>query len=492
MIKPQFTIDRILKIIPGLLLWLVLLSPVYLSYYVPNIYGYAVILFASYWLYRAIVFTYGLAVGYYRYSNAIKQNWLEKCLSISSNLPKQLIVIPIGAAKYKTLKFTLDAIANQNYPKELIYISLSLEERLIKQNGKYYSKLKHRLKKEYPQFENRLMMFDHPANLEGEVIGAAANRSWGNKKAAEQLEKNGNNLSEFITTSPDEDVCLHTEYLGAMTYQYLINPKRLQRFYQTAVYLFANNYWEVPSIIRTWSMCLTLPVLASSVTHRTWRETWSCYSINLDVLKKVGYWDTSIGIDDTPFYWRPFDHFNGEFECEIFYVPLYADAVYHPSKYQNYIAQYRQLIRWGWGVVAFPIALKVFLQNKNIPLRLKLKKLAIMIELFVVMKVATIIFTFSIPLLNLFKGDIDIYFFSYTLSAIMQIISIFMLPMLYFKFKLMPALPNSSKLFQTLNFIIEIPLHFVILYTFAFFPFLIGPTLMMFGKENTYKVIEKY
>jgi hypothetical protein len=75
--------------------------------------------------------------------------------------------------------------------------------------------------------------------------------------------------------------------------------------------------------------------------------------------------------------------------------------------------------------------------------------------------------------------------------------------MLYFKFKLLPSfvskegtlkggLSYGKRLSGLFYFLIEIPLHFVVLYTFAFFPFLVGPTQMMFGKSHVYKVVKKF
>jgi hypothetical protein len=413
-----------------------------------------------------------------------------------SILPKQLVVIPIGGAKYDTLKETLNALRAQNYPKELIYISLSFEKRLIDRSPEYFKQMQLDIMKDYPEFGDRLMIFEHPDDIVGEAIGAAANRTWGNKKAVETLEKRGENISDFLTTSPDEDIRFHSEYLGALAYRYLVSSNRKQKFYQTAVYLFSNNYWEVPALIRAWSMSLTLPVLSSSVTHLYDRETWSCYSVNLSVLKLVDYWDTSIGIDDTPFFWRPFDYFNGDFSCESFFVPLYADAVYHPDKIQNYKAQYKQLVRWGWGVIAFPIAMKVLMKNSEIKLGVKLRKIYVMFEIIVLFKLAAILFTFAIPIMGImnpyFAYSTLSYTFPQTLSTIMTLITLMIIPSSIMKILLTPTAPNTwSKAKLVFSFLIEIPLQVLILFTYAFLPFLEGPTKMMFGRSYEFLVTQK-
>lgn len=490
-------------------MWLVLTSPLWMSLNLAKLLANLVIILAAYWLYRAILFTFGIVIGYRRYTKAIKEDWLKKCdelnlaelpdletLPKNSKLPKHLIVFPVGGAKYDTLEKSLEALEKQNYPLDHIYISLSFEERLILQDPKYFKEMQDKLRDRFKVFGNRLMMFEHPKDIPGEAIGAAANRTWGTKEAVIELEKRGENVYDYLITSPDEDIRLHKEFLGCISYNYLTIQQRQQKFYQTAIYLFANNYWTVPLLIRSWSMSLSMPVLSSSVTHEADRETWSCYTLNLGVMKAVNYWDTSIGIDDTTFYWRPFDYFNGEFDCKSFYVPLYADAVYHPNKIQNYKAQYKQLVRWGWGVVAFPIAMHVLFSNKKIKWTKKFRKFLVMTEIIVLYKVAAIIFTFTMPLIVILNPEFRYYVnfieFPRTLEKIMQVLTFLMIPAMFYKFQLMPPRPKNMSGFELwMTFIMEIPFHFVILYTYAFFPFIIGPTRMMFGKKYNFVVTKK-
>lgn len=509
-IQYEHIVNRISEILPGLLLWLILTSPFWLSFNFPELIGNLIIVLAVYWLYRAITFTLGIYIGYKRYISDTKIDWLKKCENLDfdklpdqntlpkqSKYPKHLIAIPIGGCKYETLKPTLDAILNQNYPIENIYISLSFEERLIKKEPEYYHQIQEQIKKEYTNMGERLMIFEHPKDIPGEVIGASANRTWANKQAIEVLQSRGEEIGDFITTSPDEDLHFHKEYLACVSYNYLISPKRKQKFYQTAVYLFTNNYWQVPKIIRAWSMSLSLPVLSSSVTHTHDRETWSCYSVSLETLKAVNYWDTSIGIDDTPFFWRPFDYFNGDFECITFFVPLFADNVYHPNKFENYKAQYKQLVRWGWGVVTVPIAIKVLLTNNKIPLKIKLRKLRVMFEIVVLYKITAILFTIALPIIGMVNLDFRYSTLAYslpqTLAVIMNLLTVLIIPNMYIKWKFLPKRPDNLSFQKMLfDFLVEIPMHFVILYTYAFWPFVIGPTLMMFGKKYSYVITEKH
>src|SRR5690606_24834709 len=390
-------IQRVLEVIPGFLLWLLLLLPLLgiFGSTISEIIIYFIVILAVYWLYRAVLVTFGGIVGYLKYRDAIKRDWLKECLSLEKDklpdshelpetfLPKQLVVIANYGEDYDILSRSIKAIMNQNYPRELLYLSVSIEERKAKKDPDYAKRGEY-LKRDFGEFfGDRLMFFVHPDNIPGEAIGAAANRTWGTKKAVEELERRGENIKDFLITAPDGDISFHREYFGALTHKWLTSEDRNKKFYQTAVYTFNNNYWDVPLLIRIISVSLTIPILASSIVEKNRRETFSCYTLNLQLMKDVNYWDTSLGIDDTTFYWRPYLYLNGEWHCEVFFIPLSADAIYDPKYIKNHFDQYKQYVRWGWGVISFPIGIKTLYSNIKISFIEKLTKTIHLLEVFV-------------------------------------------------------------------------------------------------------------
>lgn len=502
------TFQRVFEVIPGLLIWLLLTSPVWLGKTLPSIAADILVILTVFWVYKAAEMSIGVIGGYIKYRNALKVDWLEKTKSLDKStlpeqqtlpatiLPKHLIVIPNGGARYDILKPTLEAIRDQNYPKELLYISISTEERLIEKDPAYFNQMHADIKRDFADFGERLMITIHPKDLPGEVKGAASNRTWGNKSAVETLESRGENIADFLTTSPDEDIRFHPQFFAAISYQYLIAKKRTRKFYQTAVYTFNNNYWEVPLLIRTFASGVTLPVLSSSVISESKRETWSCYTINLDVMKKVNYWDTSIGIDDTPYFWRPYFYFKGDFECRVFFIPLNADAVYHPNYVQNHRAQYKQLLRWGWGVITFPIAMKGLLTNNEVPFFKRLHKIVNLFETFVLWKVLAFLIMFGAPIVFLVSSEYNELVISHslpsTLSNILVMATVFLVPSTIVKILLSPGKPAewSSARFY-LNFLAEIPLNLVVIMTYSFLPFIEASTRMMLGEKYGFAITEK-
>lgn len=499
-------VQRVLEIIPGILLWFFILLPFIgslnsLAQLVINF----IIILSIYWLYRALLVTTGGIIGYIRYKNDSKKNWMDEINKLEkeklpdykslpeSFLPKQLIVIANYGEDYDVLSRSIKGLIAQNYPRELFYLSVSIEERKAKKDADYAKRGEY-LKRDFGDFfEDRLMFFVHPDGITGEAIGAAANRAWGAKSAVETLEKKGENIEEFLITAPDGDIKFDKEYFAAMTYKWLTANERNKKFYQTALYTFNNNYWDVPFLIRILSISLTIPVLASSVVEKNRRETFSCYTLNLKLMKDVNYWDTSLAIDDTTFYWRPYFFLNGNWKCEVFFVPLSADAIYNPKYLANHYEQYKQYVRWGWGVISFPIGIKALYSNKKISMIEKVTKTIHLIEVFVVSKVIGFLIAFGLPILLLFNSGLDNYVISYTapriISTVLNFTTIFLIPTAILKILLLPPRPAGMSLPKFFFLVlIEIPLNIVVLLTYSFLPFVEATTRMMFGQDHAKRI----
>lgn len=499
-------IQRMLEIIPGLLIWILLLSPIWLGFSFPYIIINILVVLSVYWVYRALMLSIGASVGYILSWRASKKDWLQECYSLNKDLlpeqetlpingilPKQLIVIANYGEDYEVLSRSIRAIMNQNYPKELIYLTVSIENRKAKKDEDYAKRGEY-LKRDFGDFfGDRLFFFVHPDDIPGEAIGAAANRAWGTSQTVKGLESRGEAITDFLITAPDGDLVFSKDYLAALTYKWLTNEKRNQKFYQTALYTFNNNYWDVPMLVRILMISLTLPVLASSVLEKNKRETWSCFTLNLDVMRKVNYWDTSLGIDDTTFFWRPYFYFNGDWKCEVFFVPLSADAVYNGNYFKNHVDQYRQYVRWGWGVITFPLAAKELLYNNKIRLIERLTKLYHLFEVFVFWKVLAFLIAFGIPIVFLVNYELSREVISIsvpqTVSNLLTLATLFLIPNTIVKLLVIPKKPQKMSILKyTIILIIEIPLNILSLFTFGFLPFIESTTRMMLGQEHTKRV----
>jgi hypothetical protein len=187
-------LNRILEIVPGFIFWVVLTSPFWMSGKLVTLIGNMIIILSVYWLYRALFFQAGVLIGYFRYKKEIKINWLEKCLQLHQqkfqnetnldfheSLPYHLIVFPIASANFKTISKSLEAIVSQNYPLKKIFVSLSFEQRFIDKDPENYELVRTKIFEKFKSLADRLMIFNHPKDIQSEAIGAAANRTWGTK-----------------------------------------------------------------------------------------------------------------------------------------------------------------------------------------------------------------------------------------------------------------------------------------------------------------------
>ena len=120
-----------------------------------------------------------------------------------------------------------------------------------------------KLKTKYGKLLPRIMHFIHPQGLPGEIVGVASpNRTWAAKHAVEALKSEGEIIQNYVFTTFDSDTILHPEFLSRLSYLYLTDEKRFNRFYETCVRLFDNNFWEVPIMSRIEASNVTFGVLA--------------------------------------------------------------------------------------------------------------------------------------------------------------------------------------------------------------------------------------
>lgn len=499
--KQERIIDRLFEMIPGLMTWAFLLSPIWLGLLFPPAIIYLLAFLTIYWCYMAAKQTAGLMIGYPKYQEEIATDWWKKCQELNWNeLPdpatkptslenvKHFIVIPVVNEPEDVLRPAIDALYNQTFPTNRICLIYSIEERF---GDEVEATIKKVMGERINEFY-RVFIFRHPAGIVGEAIGSGGgNRTWGATHAVEILKQENATIKDFIFTNLDADHVLHERYLARLTYAYLLETDRNNKFFATAVHLFNNNHWNVPSMARIESNFVTMGTLA----HRSifWSknslttDTFAAFSNSLQTLIDANYWDVASGADDTTYFWRAFFARNGYFRAVKHYVPYSADAVEGESFYKAHKSLYKQLLRWGWGVVEVPISLKGFVQHKNIPLSTKLLWIYDHIKTRIFMINIVFLITFGFGILTLVNPNVKQSSFAYLLPDIMSVILtvtlIFLLPAAYYRAKLTPDIPKNWPLWKKLVIFAEGFVVIINLLTFSFFPLIEAQTRMLFGKK---------
>lgn len=496
--KNDRKVHRTFEIILGLSTWSFLLSPVWLGILYPPAIVYLLTFLAIYWSYLAYRHVYGIIKGYNQYKKELLVDWWSECTKLDyANLPdketlpaslndaRHLLLIPAVNESAAVLKDSIESVLNQTIPLNQLTLVYTIEEKYAEQTTQVIKEI---IGERITQL-NKLLIYAHPRGIPGEAVGAgAANRTWGAKHAVEDLRVAGENIRNYIFSTIDADHVLDRQYLARLTHLYLTNDRRDNKYYTTAVHLFNNNLWKVPTVMRIEANAVTLGTLSDwIVAKRGTKDSFSAYSASLQTLIDADYWDVSLGVDDTIFYWRSFFVRNGDFEGVPHFIPYSADAVEGRSYLDSYRSLYKQLLRWGWGAIDFPLSMKEFVVNPKIKLSKKIAWTLKHLEKRVLLINMVFLITFGFALLTTVNPNVKQTNFAYSLPNIMSLILtatlVFMVPGTIIRHKLALPFPKSWPIWKKFLAFLEGPLIILNLLTFSFFPFIEAQTRMLFGKK---------
>src|SRR3989339_1482004 len=497
--KHDKLVHRVLEMSLGIMTWTLLTSPIWLGIIYPPAIVYMLTLFTVYWSYLAAKHSFGLFLGYRKYKEELKIDWAEEFdklvfseLPDSATLPeskdelKHLILIPAVNEPAVVLKESIESIFSQTFDTKKITLVYTIEEKYSEETAKNIREI---VGGRVDKLE-RLLIFVHPRGIAGEAIGAAAaNRTWGAGHAVGVLKNEGANIRNYIFSTIDADHVLHPQYLSRLSHLYLSTDRRDNHYYSTAVHLFNNNLWRVPMLMRIEANAVTLGSLSDwGVTSGSEKDTFAAYSMSLQTLMDADYWDVQLGVDDTIVYWRAYFARNGDFEGKPHYIPYSADAVEGKNFLDSHIALYKQLLRWGWGTIDFPLSVKEFMRNGKIPMVKKLKWMIKHFQKRVILVNMVFLITFGFSLVTMVNPYVKQSNFAYSLpdimSAILTVTLVCLIPGAYFRIKLSSEMPKNWHFIRKLfTVVFEGPLIMLNLLTYSFFPWVEAQTRMLLGKR---------
>jgi hypothetical protein len=491
-------INRLLEIVLGAFTWGLLTSPIWLGVIYPAAVVYVLTLLTVYWSFMAFEHTRGLYRGYKMYEKESKVDWEAECKKLDfQSLPdkptlpasigdvRHLIVVPAVNEPEGVIKGFADSLFAQTFPVKQVTLVFTVEER-------YADEETARIKKVLGERASQLghvFFYVHPAGIVGEAKGdGGANRAWGCKHAVEDLRLAGENLRNFIFSNFDADHVLYPQYLARATHLYLTTDTRDNHFYSSAIPVFNNNLWRVPLMMRIEANAVTLGVLADwTVSKGHMKKTFSASSVSLQTLIDADYFNVYLGADDTIFYWRAFFARKGNFDGRCFYVPYSADAVEGKGYWDSHRSLYKQLLRWGWGAVDFPLSMKEFLRDKEIDFIKKLQWTVRHFQDRVVLVNIVFLITFGFQIVTLVNPLVRQSSFAYSLPRIMSLILtatlVCLLPTTHYRLKVIGPMPSDWPWYRRILVYLEGPLIFINLLTFSFVPWVEAQTRMMLGKK---------
>jgi len=425
--------QRFFETLPGFLTWATLLGMIVFSFIFPIWVAIFIIVYDIYWLHRTIyIATYSI-MAYRKMKRWDKVNWLYRLKNINKiekleektkedlekfkkdiklvslkrkqkkeiqraiverqNFLKRLkkdlenkkdflnwkdvfhvIMLPTAGEPAEIIEPAIASIDKAAYPNDKIIILLALEEREPKKDRDKKVKI---LKNKYGDKFYEFITTVHKVK-EGELKCKASNTTYAAKKLKKYLENKKISLENVILSNFDCDTQIHPQYLAALSYEFVVNPKRLQQAYQPLP-MYHNNIWDTVAPVR-------IIVTGSSFWHmvQSMRPehmvTFSSHSEPFKTIVDVGYWPVNVISEDSVIYWKAYDYFSGDYQVRPIYLSVSLDAVLSDSYFETISNQYKQKRRWAYGIENLPMLVRAFKNNPRIPFLKKIKYSFTMLE----------------------------------------------------------------------------------------------------------------
>ncbi len=528
---------RIFEILPGLITWLFLLSPIYLSFLWPIGVAYFIIAFDLFWLLKSLRMSYSLLLGYRKMRDTEAIDWNARIVeleSIETTLshaqdrltqsisrkaskthikhlkaeverlgllydhqattlaPKDiyhLVIMPLYIESIDIIRPAIQALIDSEYDRKKVIFVFSYEAR----GGQSTKQTAKTLEKDYSKHFGEYITYCHPDNIAGELKGKGANISFAGKKALKFIEKKGIDPSNVIITTIDCDHRVHPQYFSRLTYAYCVNPNRKHSSFQPLA-LFNNNIWDVPAPMRVIATSNSFWVMIESVRQGRLRN-FASHAQSLDALIDTDFWSITSPVEDGHQFYRSYFAFNGDYMVEPLFLPIYQDAVLARTYRRTFIAQFKQLQRWAYGVSDFPYVVKNSVKNTNIAASNKLLQIGRLFEGHFSWATAPLILTFAawtpLYLNTSFNRQAIAHQLPIVASNILTLAMVGLFVTIWISFIMLPKRPAHIKRHRIIYMVLQWILVPVTAIVFGAFAAISAQTKLMFGRYLGFVVTEK-
>lgn len=478
---------RLLEIFPGLLSWTLLISPIIISNYQPNIVAYFILAYSVYWVYNSIKFVTYAYIGHRKLLYVTRQNWLER---LQHDFPEEWNtyyycgLIPYASESINIIRPTVESIAASNFPKEQKILCLSSEKALPA--GK---EIALQIQKEFKDRFAHIFITEHELQP-GEIKGKSANQNHGGRFAYNQIKAAGINPDNVLITSNDADMLNHKEYHAYLLFKYLSEGEHKDsRIYQPVPSDYT-GHWDANFFSR---LIITIGVqwrlaLQQRANYRC--TVYSFYSMSMKMLKKINFWDTDLIPEDERTQFNALFTFGRNFKVIPLFIAVSGNPIQARNPWLAFKEQYKQIRRWAWGASEFAHSVTKAYQQKDLPWKIKLVPVLNQIRTSTEWVLASSLPLFGgmIPLLlnEDFRTTTLAYALPALLSILMQVGSIMILCMIYIEWRIAPKRPKQKGiLFKFFTFGQWILLPYVG-FTLSSLPALDAQTRLMFNKRLVY------
>lgn len=413
---------RTLEIIPGLTCWTILIAPILLSMFAPMVVVYGIIAFYLFWTMRAFLYSSYLIRGYRTMKRAEKVDWSErvdwlrnpdeylakaerrmrdllrtrpsaarwwqgfgrisqprrryldnqeqiqllrdiqgrKAATLDPDSIYHVVIMAVYNESRDIVEPSVQALLDVDYPAKKIMLVLAYEERGPEETRQMVRDVAEK-------YSNRFALcvaIEHPDGLPGEVLGKGGNITFAGRALAEQLQDQGVDPEQAVVTTLDADHRAGRQYFSVLTYLYCLDPNRNRKSFQPAP-MFYNNIWDAPAPMRIIATNNSFWHLIETMRPHRLRN-FSAHAQGLRALLDTDFWSVSTPVEDGHQYWRSWFAFDGDHQVVAMNTPVYQDAVLAETYPKTFIAQYKQLRRWAYGISDFPFVVRNSMTNTKI------------------------------------------------------------------------------------------------------------------------------
>lgn len=483
------------------LTWIIITFPIWLSPFHPAVVAYFIIAFDLYFFYKSLTTAYYATISYKNIAIHSRISFDKKLKEYEAKYFKQtadkrgldirhikhFVIIPNYKEPLYKLESTVSAITKSDYPYKEVVLVLAFEKR--EEEAEHKAKV---LMEKYGFYFRDVLISFHEISGK-EIPGKASNQTYAARIVEKYASDHAWNLDTCLITICDADSMLSKNYISYLTHEFLHDPDRRFHFYWAAVFLY-NNFWQLPFFVRiqaTLSSILRLAFLSQKdqLIHI------STYSTNLELLKKIDYWDVDIIPEDWHVYYQAFFTFGDKVKTLPLYTIINSDAVYSGNMFKTFMNRYEQEKRWAWGVTDVAYAWGKLLTTPHIALRAKLKRLFYLAENHLFWPTSFFILTVSAsvpPLINpVFKRTVLGFLLPQLSGLILTLASVLLILYIYLDIKLRERLKIDTKIMYLPLLFVQWFLLPVVSFLLSSLPALEAHTRLLLRKKITYKVTEK-
>ena len=343
---------RLYEIVPGAIIWGILVALTVLSFVKPLWVVYFIIAFGIYWVFRVLYFSFFLVLGWWRFKTATRVDWSEK-LNVHPQAKDivHLVVLPLYDEDYEVLESTLRNLVAGTFPAQRMIVVVAGEE----SKRKHFEPIAARVEKKFAHYFKKMIITLHPAGCVDEIPGKGSNINYAGRQAQRYIDTLGVPYEHVVVSAFDVDTIVHEQYFAYLTHEYVTHPDPTHTSFQP-VALFNNNMWESQSFIRIMAFGTTFWLLFA-LTRPDMLVTFSSHSMSFKALVDVGFWQKDIVSEDSRIFWQCFVHYRGNYQTHPLYIPVSMDTVRDDSSWKSLKNIYRQQRRWAWGTENIPYIL---------------------------------------------------------------------------------------------------------------------------------------